>query len=333
MTTRTTSRPADAREFVRMSVDIAHHPKIIGMGDPAAAWGYIAAMAYAGKYHTDGWITVRTIAHEGGISTQKARKLVAVGLVHEHGHTCEKCPEIPKGQAYLHDYLEHNRSKSEVDEHRRSAADRGRRGAAKRWGNPPADAPKTCLNPDSNSYSKGHGTSNGKHMAEVEEEITTHLPDATYVPTTRDSEPAPPATGPAPSGPRSVQAYRLVDRTIGQRIPSATRTALAFEAVALLAEFDEPTIGAALERWNAKTGVGPKLLPSLVADIVKETDGAGATLVAGGRASRAPSGRGAKVRGWLELGAGDGTAAPVEPFGGGMLVDAPYLTIEAGGQG
>ena len=48
----------------------------------------VAAMAYAGKYHTDGWITVRTIAHEGGISTQKARKLVAVGLVHESGHTC-----------------------------------------------------------------------------------------------------------------------------------------------------------------------------------------------------------------------------------------------------
>ncbi|MEA5367754.1 hypothetical protein VA596_50045 [Amycolatopsis sp., V23-08] len=335
MTTRTTSRPADVREFVRVSVDIAHHPKIIAMGDPAAAWGYAAAMAYAGKYHTDGWITVRTIAHEGGISVQKARKLVAVGLVHEHGHTCEKCPEVPKGQAYLHDYLEHNRSRSEVDEHRRSAAERGRRGAAKRWGNPPADTPETTPNPDSNSYSGSHGTSNGKNMAEVEEEITTHLPDAPHVPTARenDHEQNRPATGPAPSGPRSVQAYKLVDRTIGKRIPSATRTALAFEAVALLDEFDEPTIGAALTRWNQKTGVGPKLLPSLVADIVKEADGAGATLVAGGRASRAPSGRGAKVRGWLELGQGDGAAVPVEPFGGGMLVDAPYLTIEAGGQG
>jgi hypothetical protein len=333
LTTRTTSRPADTREFVRIAVDLAHHPKIIGMADPAAAWGYACAMLYAGRNFTDGWLTIHTIAHEAGISVQKARKLVTAGLVHEHGHTCEKCPEVPKGKALIHDYLEHNRSRAEAAEQRRSAAEKGRKGAAKRWGTPPATAPKTGPISDGRSYSPEHGQRDSRSMAEVEEEITTHRPDAPYVPTTRAAEPIPPATGPAPSGPRSVQAYRLVDRTTGKRIPSATRTALAFEAVSLLGEFDEATVGAALERWNGKTGVGPKILPSLVADIVKEADGAGATLVAGGRASRAPSGRGAKVRGWLELGAGDGAAVSVEPFGGGLLVDTPYLTIEAGGQG
>ncbi|WP_410652087.1 hypothetical protein [Amycolatopsis sp. cmx-4-54] len=331
MTTRTTSRPTDEREFIRLTVELARHPKIMAMGDPAAAWGYVAALLYVGGFHTDGWITLRTIAAEAGISTQKARKLVAVGLVHEHGHTCEKCPEIPKGQAFVHDYLAHNRSRSEVDEHRRSAAERGRKGAAKRWGNPPETGPKTTPKPDSNSHSPSHGTSNGKYMAEVEEERTNHLSEAPYVPTTRqsDNEPNRPATGPAPSGPRSVQAYKLVGKTIGNRIPSATRSALAFEVVQLLAEFDEPTISAALTRWNEKTGIGPKILPSLVADVIKEQAGHGATLVAGGRASRPPSGRGAKVRGWLELAAGEGAEMPVQaPFG--ALPDAPFLELEAG---
>ncbi|WP_158306844.1 hypothetical protein [Amycolatopsis sp. BJA-103] len=265
---------------------------------------------------------------------QKVRKLVAVGLLHEPGHACEKCPEIPKLQACVHDYLQHQRSKADADEQRRSAAERGRKGAAKRWQQPAVNPPKTAPKTDSNSHSPSHGTSDGKYMAEVEEERTNHLSEAPYVPTTRESnnELNRPATGPAPSGPRSTQAYRLVSNTIGHRIPSATRSALAFEVVQLLAEFDEPTIGAALQLWNQKTGIGPKILPSLVADIVKEQAGAGATLDAGGRASRPPSGRGAKVRGWLELGAGDGAVMPAQRPFGGSLVDAPFLTIEAGGE-
>lgn len=332
MTTRTIARPLDLREFVRISVDIYDHPKIVALDDPAAAWAYVVAVAYAGKNTTDGIVPLKVVARLAGVSMQKARKLVTVGLLHEHGHTCEKCPEIPKLQACVHDYLQHQRSKADADEQRRSAAERGRKGAAKRWQvNPSKTRPET----DSNSHSPSHGTSNGKYMAEVEEEERpTHLPDAPYVPTTRenDHEPNRPATGPAPSGPRSVQAYRLVSNTIGHRIPSATRSALAFEVVQLLSEFDEPTIGAALQLWNQKTGIGPKILPSLVADIVKEQAGAGATLVAGGRASRPPSGREAKVRGWLELGAGDGSVMPAQRPFGGSLVDAPFLTIESGGE-
>lgn len=331
MTTRTTARPLDLREFVRISVDIYDNPKIVALDDPAAAWAYVVAVAYAGKNTTDGIVPLKVVARLAGVSMQKTRKLVAVGLLHEPGHTCEKCPEIPKLQACVHDYLQHQRSKADADEQRRSAAERGRKGAAKRWQQPSVNLPKTGPETDGNSHSPGHGTSNGKYMAEVEEEKrTTHLPDAPYVPSTRetDNEPNRPATGPAPSGPRSVTAYRLVDRTIGKNIPSATRTALAFEAVTLLAEFDEPTIGDALTRWNQKTGIGPRVLPSLVADVVKERDGHGATLDAGGRASSAPTGRGAKVRNWLALGA-EGAELPVErPFG--ALPDAPFLELEAG---
>lgn len=76
------------------------------------------------------------------------------------------------------------------------------------------------------------------------------------------------------SGPAASRAYRLVDDTIGRDVTSATRTGLAIEVAALLAEVDDATIVTALQRWNARTGIGPRMLPGLVDDIRKEARGA-----------------------------------------------------------
>lgn len=283
----TARRPIDPREFVRMCVDLPHHPKIIGMADPAAAWGYAAAVMYVGRNFTDGWLTIHTIAHEAGISVQKARKLVAVGLVHENGHTCQKCPEVPKGKAYLHDYLDHNRSRDEADEQRRSKAEAGRRGAAKRWGNQRGTGPKTPPKADSNRHSSTHDTSDSNNMAEEEEERTTHLPEPPYIPNARDETAPPRPTGPGITGTHSARAYHLVDDTIGRHQPSGIRTALAIEAATLLAELPEHIVAEALRRWNTRTGIGPRILPTLTADIIKEAAGHGPS--AAGTSPRAPA--------------------------------------------
>lgn len=276
MTTRST--PSDGREFVRMSVDIARHPKILAMGDPAAAWGYAAALAYCGQYKTDGWITVRTIAHEAGISTQKARKLVAAGLVHEHGHACEKCPEIPKGKAYLHDYLEHNRSRDEVDESRRSKAEAGKKGAAKRWGNltpkPPENGHGTC---HSTSQGTTHATSDGTCMAEEEkEERTTHPGKTRSESNARENErpaepPEPIPAGPGATGPNATLAWAAVRATTPPGTPNAVRGQLARQAQLLLDEGQPGTrVTAALLRLHGTPGAGPGLLPNMLADLQKE---------------------------------------------------------------
>ncbi|MDQ0377921.1 hypothetical protein [Amycolatopsis thermophila] len=260
-----TNRPTDPREFVRVTADIYAHPKLVELADPAAAWAYIVALGYAGKNTTDGFIPLRAIAALAGISTQKMRKLTTVSLIHEPGHTCKKCPEVPKGQAYIHDYLEHQRSRHEVEESRRSHAERGRKGAAKRWGNHRQNPPKTPPETDSNS----HSDSDGKPMAEVEEEKnTTHLDHSAHQPNAHEPRP-----GPGVTGSHSARAYRLVDHAIGRNAPSAVRTALAIETAHLLTETDEPTITAALHRWNTRTGIGPRILPNLVADILKERAG------------------------------------------------------------
>lgn len=281
------NRPKDPREFIRMSVDIARHPKIVGMADPAAAWGYAAAMAYAGKYHTDGWITVRTIASEAGISTQKARKLVTAGLVHEHGHACEKCPEIPKGQAYLHDYLEHNRSKDDVEQQRRSHQVRGQKGAAKRWAPTAETSPKTPPKTDSNSYANNHGNKDGKSygktMAEVEEEkeLPTHL--TTSPPVSRRASANTRARDLATTA-RRANTTELVQRWNTNRGHSYTRTDLtnlARQLDALLADNANPTHFEATLDIQHRDGHSPNFLPHAYREALKTHTGPGSPLPAG----------------------------------------------------
>lgn len=75
------------------------------------------------------------------------------------------------------------------------------------------------------------------------------------------------------SGPHAVDAKRLVQQHIPAEIGSAVRTALAIKVAELAAEFDEATLAEALDLWRGRTNVGPGVLPSLVADVVKRRNG------------------------------------------------------------
>jgi hypothetical protein len=333
----TRSNRTDGREFVFLSVDIASHPKVLGMADPAAAWGYAAAVAYCGKYLTDGWITIQTIAREGGISTQKARKLVAADLVHEHGHTCKKCPEIPKGKAYLHDYLEHNRSKTEADEQRRSKAEAGRKGAEKRWATPTVDTAHNGQNGHgtchSTSQGNRHHTSHGTCMAEEEKEITTHPGKAAtdsnaHVRASKPDSEQPP-TGPAITGRSAVSAKHLVQRVIGPEFPATVRTALAIEVAQLIAHYPEPVLVQALETWKGRTGIGPRILPTLVADIVKGQVNGMPNTPYGVRSSGSGA-RSAKIQ--ATIAAGEALQARLDAAGSGHLVEGASLRLLDGGR-
>jgi hypothetical protein len=76
------------------------------------------------------------------------------------------------------------------------------------------------------------------------------------------------------SGPNSTAAARLVASVIGRHVPSAVRTGLAIEVVKLWPEASPDELAEALRRWDARTGIGPALLPGLLADIRKEARGA-----------------------------------------------------------
>lgn len=92
----------------------------------------------------------------------------------------------------------------------------------------------------------------------------------------------------------------LIRRIVPNNLPSAVLSMLRVHASALLREHDEADVAAAVELWVGKTGVGPAILPSLVADVIKSRNGATRN---GSAHNGAPiSTTDAKGLGWLQFG-------------------------------
>lgn len=161
------SMKPDYREFIRVSVDLPLNPKLAVIDEPAAGWAYVVALCYCGQNLTDGSFPMPVVLRLAGVKTTVARLLVDVGLWHETGHTCERCPQPMAGMGVVHDYLAHQRSAEEAKTLRDARRDAGRKGAASRWSS----------NRDGKRHSKSHATAmtngwqgDGETMAEVEVE-------------------------------------------------------------------------------------------------------------------------------------------------------------------
>lgn len=105
------------RFYISVEVDFFDHPKVKRAGE-RLAYRHLQATAWSHKYRTDGHLP-RKSALAIVYSQKSADELVAAGLWDE----CEDGWRI-------HDYLEHQRSKVELD----AAAEAGRKGAAGRHG-------------------------------------------------------------------------------------------------------------------------------------------------------------------------------------------------------
>ncbi|WP_159399520.1 hypothetical protein [Streptomyces alboflavus] len=115
--------------------DSAHaHPKMRRAGK-AAVGLWVMCGSYAAAYLTDGIIPAETAAD--GTETQIA-KLVKVGLWHEQGHGCRKCPQPRPGDYVMHDYLLYNPSRSKVLAEREREAEKKRQ---QRAGGGPSGGP------------------------------------------------------------------------------------------------------------------------------------------------------------------------------------------------
>ncbi|QKN87684.1 hypothetical protein SEA_CUMBERBATCH_42 [Streptomyces phage Cumberbatch] len=111
--------------------DTAHmHPKLIKAGN-AALGLWLRAGSYAAQHLTEGVIPGVVVQLYG--TAPQARKLIAAGLWHEHGHTCPhpKCKQPAPGDYYVHDFLIYNPSRKLVEDGRAKAAERQARGRAR----------------------------------------------------------------------------------------------------------------------------------------------------------------------------------------------------------
>ncbi|MGW4897221.1 hypothetical protein ACWEQL_33935 [Kitasatospora sp. NPDC004240] len=110
------------------------HFKTLAAGN-AALGLWVRCGAYASAHLTDGVIPGAVAAKNGTAS--QIRKLVAARLWHAARHTCPKCPQVREGDFVMHDYLDANPSRRQVQERRRRAAEKKRQ--QRGGGHPPAD--------------------------------------------------------------------------------------------------------------------------------------------------------------------------------------------------
>lgn len=119
----------DKRTYVKVHDGLPDHPKIIEAGGEAG-WLYICGLAYASRQLTDGVIPKRLVPRltDGSKPEASASALLRVGLWHEGIHDCPRCPLAGPDAYVIHDYLDHQRSASEVADLRAKRSAAGQRG-------------------------------------------------------------------------------------------------------------------------------------------------------------------------------------------------------------
>jgi hypothetical protein len=119
----------DKRTYVRLHDGLPDHPKIIEVGGEAA-WLYVSALCYASRHLTDGLVPRRLVPRLTDSSNWEASAsaLVRAGLFHEGNHDCHHCPGGQADQYVIHDYLDHQRSATEVRDLRAKRAAAGQMG-------------------------------------------------------------------------------------------------------------------------------------------------------------------------------------------------------------
>jgi hypothetical protein len=101
------------------------HPKVRKAGN-AAIGLFVRLGVHATKHLTEGHLDGVIVRDYGTPAT--VRKLVTVGMLHAPGHGCPRCPQPPADGFYIHDYLDYNKSRAQIEAAREAARKRQNRG-------------------------------------------------------------------------------------------------------------------------------------------------------------------------------------------------------------
>lgn len=116
-------------EWVRLDTAWPRNPKVLQLV-ASRGWKqlviYTASLCYAAEHGTDGWIPSAALTFIHGTAAD-AQRLVDVGL-------WRTLPDIDGWE--IKDYLEHQPSSAEVAQRRRTASEKARSAAEKRWRKP-----------------------------------------------------------------------------------------------------------------------------------------------------------------------------------------------------
>jgi hypothetical protein len=164
------------------------HPKVLQAGTPAVGL-YVRCGSWAAQQTTNGVIPKHVATMYG--TARQIKALVDAGLWHQPGHGCESCAEVNANSYLIHDYLEKNPSRNEVESARKAKSERQQRwreGKRKDQANGPAGHP---VDGDVDASTARHG----------------------------DAAPTPAQPSPSQASPTEKPASRGTAPTGGPRIP------------------------------------------------------------------------------------------------------------------
>lgn len=170
------NKSQDTREWYRTSVDAPENPKFIELGDwrPHAFLAYSTGLAYARASRTRGYVSPSHIIGKAGVPAFVATLLTGQGLWHLPSHTCDRCPQPPAGQVYIHDYPQHQDMPETVAALSAKRSEAGKRGAAAKWAKdkpapqppePPAQMASAIANDTAKPITKFMGDAPASAMA------------------------------------------------------------------------------------------------------------------------------------------------------------------------
>lgn len=115
--------------WVRFDDQFPTHRKVEGLSDGAFRL-HVTAIFWCARNLTDGWVPQNDLSMAAPRTCNRPEKLVhqlvTRGVWHEPGHDCPDCPAISDGWV-IHDYLEFQPSKADVEAERAANRERQRK--------------------------------------------------------------------------------------------------------------------------------------------------------------------------------------------------------------
>lgn len=195
--------------WVRLDEQFPDHPKTVIAG-PLAGWLHVCALAYCNRMTTDGFIPYNQVGRLADFTTiciangavddprtvykpadayDQAERLVNVGMW-----------EATAGGFRIHDYLDYQPSRAEIEAQRKVKADAGRKGGF-RSGQARRNQPGSTTEADASPQSKQPGSTsasrNGAHRQAKQEAKSKPDPETLKPPPQPPRPPSPTAASPA----------------------------------------------------------------------------------------------------------------------------------------
>jgi len=246
--------------WFKVDDSIPFHPKVVAAGNLAIGL-WLRAGGWCAQQMTEGFIPTGMLAPLGG-TPSTARKLVGAGLW-----------DVAEGGWRFHDWHTYQPARAEVEGRRKQRAEAGAKGGkasgesrreSKTEANASTDDEANAsgrASPSVRTRSKQNGTPS---RSLTQRDISTYVESGSYVP-----ERAEPGETPQQSQ-VGIDGWKHVRDLIPDEHPQAVRSGLAIEAATLVkAGTPEADVRDALTLWLSKATLGPRALPSLVSEVIR----------------------------------------------------------------